>query len=532
MNRSETSLKEATLLWQKKYLLIGIVIIAAIITYGVSSLLPKSYNAHAEILLQSLQNPATGYNVTPQPLTPTQIATDIELFGSSELKTSVKHSLGFLPSVTISQIGQTSALDVSATARNPYLASKIANTYAKAFVNLLNQQQSQQINQVISTVNQAIQSLSAQQQNIVQQLSQLGNSSSDNAQKQSLEQKLELINSQLLLLNQQLSSLEVEQQTAGSNAQIIVSATPPSSPSFPQPLKFSLISALAALIIAILTLLFIDKLDQTIKTKHTLEQLSGDLPVLGIIPVIPNWKSKQNPRAITFYNSSSPSAESYRALRTAIQFTALNRKIKSLEITSPNGNEGKSITCANLGVAMAESGLKVILVGADLRFPKLHEYFGFNNDKGLTSILLGDVSIEATLSKAVTATGQLYVLPAGPKPPNPAELLASDKMRELLTQLESLCDLLIFDAPPVLPVTDASIISKLVDATIVIVMANSTTKGQLSRSLEILEQVEAPVIGTVLNAAVPGAEYGYSYSYNSLYYNNQPKHDRQTKLRS
>lgn len=526
MDNNPSFFKEIRLLWNRKLIIISISLFAGLTTYFVSTILPKTYTASSEVLLQSLSSSGSVYGINEQPLSPTQMATDVQLFNSTQLKQLIKKRLGFTPEIQASQVGSTSTVQISASSNNAQQAARIANVYAQAFISIINQQQLQQINLLVSAVSHSITSLTNEQSSLLAQLGQLGNSASDAATREAIQQKLDFVNSQLLLLSQQLSSLEIEQQSATSAAQLILVATPPKTPSFPQPLKFSLISFVGALATTIVAILLLERLDQTIKSKHTLERLAEDLPVLGIIPEIPSWKSKENVRAITIHNSSSPVAESYRALRTALQFTELSRKISTLQITSPGSREGKSLTCANLAVAMAESGLKVIAACADLRIPKLHEYFNIENKKGLTSLLLNETSIEATLIKAVTATGQLYVLPAGPKPPNPAELLASVRMQEIMAELSSMCDLLILDSPPILPVTDACIISRLVDATIVVAMVNLTTIGQFKRSLEILNQVEAPIIGTILNGAPAGSDYGYSYlySYASSYYDTRARH--------
>jgi non-specific protein-tyrosine kinase len=211
---------------------------------------------------------------------------------------------------------------------------------------------------------------------------------------------------------------------------------------------------------------------------------------------------------VSTIDPKAPAAEAYRSLRTSVQFAALDRPLRTLHVTSPSPSEGKTTTLTNLGVALAQVGQRVIIVCCDLRRPRLHEFFGMSNELGFTSVLLGHVPAANALQDVPGVKG-LKILPSGPLPPNPSELLSSPRAAEVLVALQGLADFVLVDSPPVIPVTDAAVLSGLVDATLVVATAGLTTRRQLRQAIETLEQVDAPILGTVLNRVGSGDSYGY-----------------------
>ena len=221
-------------------------------------------------------------------------------------------------------------------------------------------------------------------------------------------------------------------------------------------------------------------------------------------------------------NPKSPISEIFRTLRTNIQFINSKKSLKTLLITSTLPGEGKSWVSANLAVTFAEAGKKVLLIDADMRKGRQHTIFGVNNDCGLSNLLSGvDRSGRAEtidISKYVQATEvqNLFVISKGDTPPNPSELLASDTTLGMLTELESIFDLIILDGPPSLIVTDALIISRLVDSTIIVVEYNNTKKDNLAKIKRDIENVGGKIAGVVINK-IPkqGNKYESTYYYSS-----------------
>lgn len=200
---------------------------------------------------------------------------------------------------------------------------------------------------------------------------------------------------------------------------------------------------------------------------------------------------------ITLLDPRSPVAEAYRSLRTNLEFASLDRPLRSLVVTSPGPEEGKSTALANLAVVTAEANKRVILVDCDLRRPRQHEIFGLPNDQGLTNVVVDEKALEKPPFQEVGVEG-LRVLTSGPLPPNPAELLASRRMDDVLRLLVDQADLVLFDVPPVIAVTDAAILASKVDGTLLLIGAGNTRREHAQRAKEVLERVNARLVGAVL----------------------------------
>jgi capsular exopolysaccharide synthesis family protein len=280
-------------------------------------------------------------------------------------------------------------------------------------------------------------------------------------------------------------------------------------------------------------------LDNTIKAVEHLERKG--LTILGIIPdmmgnkdgqaskVIAKTKSPSKGgidfrrRLITYEDPKSPVSESYRSLRTNVAYASVDKKIKSLLISSSQPGEGKSTTTANLAIAFAQLRKKTLLVDADLRKPVQHNVFGHPRGPGLSEYLIGEVeSAESIIHK--TKIDNLYIMTAGGLPPNPSELLGSDRMSRLIDQLEQGYDMVLFDSPPIVAVTDASMISGELDAIAIVVKAGQTEQSAVDRALDTIRNIKAPLIGAILNGANQkslGGKYSYYYSYYNYYYSQE-----------
>lgn len=215
---------------------------------------------------------------------------------------------------------------------------------------------------------------------------------------------------------------------------------------------------------------------------------------------------------ITQLNPRSPISEQYRSIRTNIQFSAVDEAINSIIITSPGPSAGKSITAANLAVVYAQQGMKTLLIDADLRKPTVHYTFRLDNLVGLSSVLIG----ESTFEKAVerSSIDDLDILSCGPIPPNPAELLSSNRMKELIAQAEEYYDFVIVDMPPALAVTDAKIVSQIVDGTLIVLRSGLTEKEEAKKAYDMLNDGKTRILGSVLND-VEQTEDTYYYYYGS-----------------
>jgi len=280
-------------------------------------------------------------------------------------------------------------------------------------------------------------------------------------------------------------------------------------------------------------------LDNTVKAVEHLERKG--LTILGIIPDMLDVNPKNTlkkiaapskggadfkRRLITYEDPKSPISESYRSLRTNISYAStVDKKIKSLLISSSQPGEGKSTTTANLAIAFAQLRKKTLLVDADLRKPVQHNVFGHPRGPGLSEYLIGEINI---LSDVIhpTKVENLSIMTAGGLPPNPSELLGSESMSKLVDQLEHEYDMVLFDSPPIVAVTDASMISGELDAIALVVKAGQTERSAVDRALDTIKNVKAPLIGAILNGASQeslGGKYAYYYSYYNYYYHSENK---------
>lgn len=214
---------------------------------------------------------------------------------------------------------------------------------------------------------------------------------------------------------------------------------------------------------------------------------------------------------VTLTDPRSPVAEAYRTLRTNIHFSSFDQSIHTLLVTSPAPNEGKSTTLANLAVTMAQGETKTILVDADLRRPSLHALFNVGNEIGLSTMFVDARAMQDPPLQEV-GVPNLWLLPSGPLPPNPAELLGSKRMDEALAALKARADIVLFDAPPVIAVTDAVVLGTRVDGVLLVIGAGQTKRDHAKRAKELLEKVKVRVVGVALNNVSLDSALGGYYS--------------------
>ncbi|MCP4542127.1 MAG: CpsD/CapB family tyrosine-protein kinase [Chloroflexi bacterium] len=208
----------------------------------------------------------------------------------------------------------------------------------------------------------------------------------------------------------------------------------------------------------------------------------------------------KQPNLITLTDPRNPAAEAYRTLRTNLTFTALDKPIETLIVTSAAPDENKSTVLANLAITMAQGERRTILVDADLRRPSLHEIFDVRNNWGLTTMVIEETTLDDPPLIDV-GVDNLWLVPSGPIPPNPADILGSRKMEHVISALKARADVILFDAPPVVSVTDATVLGTKVDGVLLVVCAGRTRREHAQRAKELLERVHVRIVGAVLNDA-------------------------------
>jgi capsular exopolysaccharide synthesis family protein len=280
------------------------------------------------------------------------------------------------------------------------------------------------------------------------------------------------------------------------------------------------LSALAAVGVAVLA----EILDRTLKNEDDVERTLG-VPFLGMVPSLANPVGRRGRKQLedanrdlfVFNNPKSAAAECCRAIRTNLLFMSPDRELKRIAVTSSGPQEGKTTTCINVGVAMAQAGSRVLLIDTDMRRPRLHRAFGLSNEIGLSTVVVGETPVESAVK--TTDVPNLFVLPCGPVPPNPAELLHTERFREVLGQVADRFDRIVFDTPPLIAVADAAVLSTAVDGVMLVTRFRKTTRDVARRVLRSLRDVNAPVLGVVMNDVdLESREYGYYYYRRYGYY--------------
>ncbi len=401
--------------------------------------------------------------------------------------------------VTSAEQGQTDVISVTATNSDPAQAARVANAYATEFVNY-------ETFLALKALTTAELQLQLQINTIEQELPATTGSPQGDA-----------LANQLAVLKEQYAQYQVDGAGTTGGVTVISSASVPKAPSSPKKLKIALIGLAVGLLVGLGAAFTAESLDDAIRSRDDLEHVAPDVLVMGLVPMIGSWRDRAEPFLVMKADPTSPAAEAYRSLRTSLQFAAYDNEIKSVLVTSPTATEGKSSTVANMGVVLATVGQRVVLVSADLRRPRLAAFFGLEEGVGLTSVMIGQTTLDQAL-RAVPGIPGLTVLACGPVPPNPAELLSSPKLTDIFDQLKEQFDMVLVDSSPLLPVTDPVLLSRLTDSTLLIVASGQTTKRQLKRGIEQLAQVGTRHIGIVLNEVTRRGgdvygDYAYSYTY-------------------
>jgi capsular exopolysaccharide synthesis family protein len=291
-------------------------------------------------------------------------------------------------------------------------------------------------------------------------------------------------------------------------ATIYDSASTPGGPVSPQPVRNLAIGVILGLLLGVGTALLRDVLDTRVSSPEELSTLTH-APLLGAIAYDSGTKTRP---LVTQLESHAPRVESFRVLRTNLQFVDVDTATKVFVVTSAVPEEGKTTTSVNLAITLAQAGYRTVLVEGDLRRPRAGRALDLDQAIGVTTILLGRVGLSDAIQKHPVS--DLHLLGSGAIPPNPAELLQSKAMTQLLAELREQYDMVIIDAPPLLPVTDAALLAAQADGALLIVRHGRTSRDQVNQAVQRLEQVDASLVGVVMNM-VPNRHrrYGYGYGY-------------------
>ena len=505
---------------------VGTVVVVMAIALALSLQQSPKYTASARLLLRTVADPAVQQTDPNQEVAfypDRQVKNALQLMTSGEVQVFVDERYDGplnVGSVTATALADGSdAVSLSASATDPDEAADLVNSYAQAFIEFSSSQRLDALQAAYAQIQVRLDDLANQRAEAAKPLTELdsriaANPGNEGLQAQraalaaQLEAQLNALDQQRAVFLQNQQTLAYSQGLAPENAvQLLTAASPPSEPVSPKPVRDGVIGLMLGLGLGVTLALVREFLDESIRTSTDLEQvLRGRYPVLGVIPLVDDGSLEEG----ALLPVQSPIAEAYRSLRTSVRFSEIERPMKVIQITSPSPGEGKTTTAANLARVLSQAGHRVAAACCDLRRPRIHLNFGVSPNPGMADVVLG----EHSLQDALRVVDGIYVLPAGTTPPNPSELLGTLRAQRVMDGLAQELDFVIVDSTPVLAVTDAIVVSRFVDATIVVVSAGDTTRRQVQETLKSLELSSAPIIGFVLNRA--GAEernlYGYSYA--------------------
>lgn len=518
--------------WKWLWLIILSTAVAGGVSYYVSSLQPRVYQASTKLIVgTSIQNsnPNAGDISTSSALaqTYTQIVETLPVIQGTIDALALKMTPDQLRgNVSARIIEGTQLIDLRVNDIDPVRAKALADEVA---------------HQLTLQGPAATQEEQAQQRTFVQsQLDDLQQKIED-AQKSvdSLQEEIKVTASAREITDKQQQVLDLQNQISQwrtSYAGLVGFLTPrspnylsiiepaeiPRQPISPNvPLNVGL-AAIMGFLLAAGAAVLLEYLDDTIKNPSDVTRVLG-LPTIGGIGEI---SGRSGEKLIAASAPRSPIAEAYRVLRTNIHFADVDHPIKSILVTSAGPMEGKSLNAANLSIVMAQAGLKTVLLDCDLRRPSQHKIWGISNETGLTNSLLSQST--ANGYKFGTPVEHLSIYPSGALPPNPAELLASERMHQLKVRLEKEADIVVIDSPPCLPIADAAILARLADGIILVIDSGRTRRDEVLRSKELIQNAGGRILGVVLNRLTPKSS-GYSYYYHN-YYTQEKKSARTPRL--
>jgi len=479
-------------LWRRKWWVVGCALAGLLgaTTYAFAA--HNQYSATTQLLLEA---PA-GSGTTATTNATTQVATQLQLLTNSAIVDAVEARLGVSTlDVSVGDQGQTNAISITAKASKADQATRIANAYATEVVDYENTLALKNITRAEAQLQQQINAAEKQLP-----------STSGTPQGTALAD-------QLAALQGQYSQLQVEAAGNPGGVTVFSPATTPTTPSSPKKGVLIPIGLVVGLLVGICAAFIVDSLDDSIRSKEQLEELMPGVPVMGLVPQIKTWRSRSTPYLASLTEPQSPVAESYWALRTSLKFVGVRRPLRSVLVTSSTSDEGKTTTVANIGVVLSKAGQRVLLVSVDFRRPRLSSFFGTSDAFGLSSIVTGDATLEDVLQEVPDLPGLTY-LGTGPAPPDPAGFLSNPKTAKIFDTLSQRFDVVVYDSPPVVPVTDAVLLAKLTDLSLIVVATGKTSRSSLRRAQEQLSGAGVKHLGIVLNdvsGQIRGVATAYGY---------------------
>jgi capsular exopolysaccharide synthesis family protein len=501
-------------LWRWAWLIAALTGVAFVGTYLLVSLQPKVYAATADVAIKTSDPIISG---TRKQTDPAILGTEAYNLRSSAVRAAAFARLGpdakKIVSVSSGPISNTTIVQMTVTSRSPKVAAEAANAYVSAY-------QQVRTDQLTQSLKSEADSYTNQAGAFTQRARELQDEVAADPHRADASTILQSAKALNTLAGQSLAAADQATVAAvGETSTITITkyATPSNLPVSPTPLRDAGIAGAVGLVFGIGLAFLLEQLDNRIKTADQIAQVTGGLTLLASIPEYSDgtrhFSHRFHRAERALVPPTSVAAESYHALATSLRFSSLGKEKRTILVTSSVGEEGKTTVTANLAAVLAESGFRVVVVSADLRRPMLGELLhSTETEKGLTSAMLGDRDLASCFISVPLPSGKnIFVLPAGPLPHEPAVLLGSDMFGTVLDQIKrSQADFILIDCAPVLPVSDPVAASRHVDGVIVLALHGETRQSDLAETVKRLRQVDADIIGVVLNG-VPVSRGRFDY---------------------
>jgi non-specific protein-tyrosine kinase len=421
--------------------------------------------------------------------------------------------------IEVELVGNTQLIRLSIEDTDPAQAALIANTIAEVFAIQNQSLQEKRYVDSLSSMQEQMVKLSMLIEETGAEMEAPGAAHQGEAEFAHLQNILAGYRNSYTALLQSYEEMRVTASLSVNNVIVVEQAEAPEGPVRPSKLNNTVLAATVGAMLAVGIVFLLEYLDDTIKVPGDVER-AASLPTLGAIVRIDGSQSDKMP--IAAQSPRAPVVEAYRALRTNLQFATMGSAVRTLMLTSPQPIEGKTTTLANLAVVMAQSGLNTIAVDTDLRRSMLHRKFGLVS-AGLTLALL-EMGTHPNRARSPLSFAQdtgvenLRIIASGTSPPNPADLLGSGQMKQLIQSLREEADVILFDTPPTLAVTDAAVLATQVDGIVLVVNAGKTRCTMLKRAVEELQRSGTPVLGVVINRMTARTGGSYYHDYYRRYY--------------
>lgn len=515
-----------------------VVILVAAIT--ASLLTTPIYEAASDVMIQSNKRSSVIADVAMPAEDPTrELQTQIQVITSRPVaeETAKRLQLNVSPEaiqarVTAQVLGQTSIIRVRARDASASLARDIANGVAATYIDLRRKAAldsfAQQANDLQKKVDEATVEVQQRDSELADAISRARGEKTTDTGSQALVATLTNRREQAAAVQSfwktALDKLQIQSNLQTSSAETVAPATLPSAPVEPKLSRKVIFALTIGILLGAGIAFLVEYLDDSLRSKQDAEKAFG-APILGMIPRAQSWNDRRSAMLLSVKDPASTTAEAYRSVRTNLQFALLDSGSRVVLVTSPSASEGKSTTAANIAVVLAQSGKSVIIVDCDLRRPRVHKFFELRNTEGVTTAILAERPLVDLLQRPriAGAPPSLLALTSGPIPPNPADLLGSARVSELIETLGTLADYVVIDSPPIVPLSDAAVLAPKTDGVIIVAKAGQSSRRASAQASEKLEAVGSTILGVVLNEVTPNfGEPGYYYDYYYYYQSYRP----------